>query len=217
MSALCPDLDPFFDGELSEVDADKFREHLATCKRCQATLQGRMLEEVVASAEPERVEQPRVMEVDARSHARRRRLIILAPLLAAAAAFVLWLVGTREHEQTKPIEVSLTIEHDGAARRGSLAHVGDVLRPIVRGGRHRAIWVYLGDRDLVTACPGSAECSGTNGELTLTLRVSAPGQYAIIALTSAEPITAPHGTLDAMLNIAATAGTHFKIEPVDVN
>jgi hypothetical protein len=213
MSVPCADLDTFFDGELSEEGAVAFREHLASCERCQAVLRGRMQEEVVAG----RVEQPCVVAVKpAYRDARRRRIAILAPLLAAAAAFVIWLVVTREHEQARPIELSLTVEHRGAPRRGSVA-VGDVLRPIVHGERHRAIWVYLGDRDLVAACPGRAQCDSSNGGLRLELSVPDPGRYSIIALTSAEPIMAPDGALDVMLTAATIAGAHIEIRHVDVN
>jgi hypothetical protein len=88
---------------------------------------------------------------------------------------------------------------------------------MVHGGRHQAIWVYLDDHDLVVACPGSAQCDSTDGGFTLELRVTALGQYSIIALTSAEPILAPHGPLDAMLNTATAAGARFEIRHVDVN
>jgi hypothetical protein len=224
VSAPCADLDPFFDGELSKEEAGTFREHLATCERCQAALHGRMQEEVVAGEAHERVERPRMIAAKpVHLNARRRRIVTLAPLLAAAAAFVIWLVGTREPEQPKPIEVSLTIESHGVATRGgsamrsSHAHVGDVLRPMVYGGRHQAIWVYLDDHDPLAACPGSSQCNSVDGGLTLELRVTALGQYSIIALTSAEPILAPHGPLDAMLNTATATGAHIEIRHVDVD
>lgn len=217
MSVPCDDLDSFFDGELSKERADTFRMHLATCERCQAALRGMMQEAVVAEAGHERAEQPRVSAAKP-THlgARRRMIVALVPLLAVAAAFVIWFVGTHEQALAKPMEVSLTIEHHGDARRGSLAHVGDVLRPMVHGERHRAIWVYLGG-DLVIACPGNAQCSSTDNELTLKLRVTAPGQYSIIALGSAEPIMAPHGALDVMLSAATASGAHFETRIIAVN
>lgn len=100
MSADCAELDPFFDGELSKEEAVRFREHLATCERCQAALRGRMQEEVVAGMRHERVEQPRVVAVmPAHRDARPRRIATLAPLLAAAAAVVIWLVVIRDPER----------------------------------------------------------------------------------------------------------------------
>lgn len=44
----CPALDAFFDGELLAAAAT-FRDHLATCERCQQTLDGRMREQVAVS------------------------------------------------------------------------------------------------------------------------------------------------------------------------
>jgi hypothetical protein len=98
-----------------------------------------------------------------------------------------------------------------------VAQVGDVLRSTVRGEDHRAIWVYLEDRELVTACPDGPECSNAGGSLTLELRVSAPGRYSIIAISSAQPILTPHGPIDVMLSSIAAAGAHFEIKHVYVN
>jgi hypothetical protein len=144
------------------------------------------------------------------------RIAILAPLLAAAAAFVIWLVATRERELAKPIELSLAIVHRGELRRGEIA-MGDVLRPTVQGGRHQAIWVYLDDRDLVAACPGGPQCDSSKGELTLELSVPASGHYWIIGLTSAEPVMVPHGTLDVMLSAATAAGANIERRYIEVH
>jgi Putative zinc-finger len=51
MTARCTDLDIFFDGELDADQAAAFRDHLATCERCQRVLHGRMQEEVAAQAD----------------------------------------------------------------------------------------------------------------------------------------------------------------------
>src|SRR5262249_37171864 len=123
---------------------------------------------------------------------------------------------TREREQAKPIELSLVLEPRGGSRRGSIA-VGDVLRAMVHGGRHQAIWVYLGDRDLVAACPDNAQCDSSNSGLTLELRVPARGHYSIIGLTSADPIMAPHAVLDLGLTAAKAVGARFEVRLVDVN
>lgn len=144
---------------------------------------------------------------------------------------------------SSPVEVALTIEPRGVATRsgagsageargsvatrsgadtagetrGSVAQVGDVLRSTVRGEDHRAIWVYLEDRELVTSCPDGPECSNAGGSLTLELRLAAPGRYSVIAISSAQPILMPHGQLDMMLGSIAAVGAHFEIKHVDVN
>jgi len=165
-------------------------------------------------------------------------LVYLAPILAVAAAVAIWLVGTREDpapnstrfgaaRPLSPTEVALTIERRGVATRsgagtagearGSVAQVGGVLRSTVRGEDHRAVWVYLEDRELVAACPDGPGCSNAGGSLTLELRVSAPGRYSIIAISSAHPILTPHGPLDVMLGAIAAVGAQFEIKHVDVN
>jgi hypothetical protein len=167
-----------------------------------------------------------------------RLLTYLAPTLAAAAAVAIWLVGTRGDPATdsagfgtarlsSPTEVALEIErHSVGTRsgagatgegRGIVAQVGDVLRSTVRGEDHRAIWVYLEDRELVTSCPDGPGCRDAGGGLTLELPVSAPGRYAIIAISSAQPILTPHGPLDVMLGSIAAVGAYFEIKHVDVN
>lgn len=49
MTERCEDLDLFFDRELEPEAEDAFRDHLATCTRCQEVLLGRMLEAAVVS------------------------------------------------------------------------------------------------------------------------------------------------------------------------
>jgi hypothetical protein len=213
----CPDLDPFFDGELTEAEAAAFRNHLATCERCQVVLRGRMQEEAVIGAGYQHVEQPNVIAANrAHGHAHRRRIVYLAPILVAAAALVIWFIPPRDPVPPKTIEVSLTIERSGVVMRSSSVHVGDILRYTVHGERHRAIWVYLGDRDLVMTCPGSAQCRSTDDALTLELRVPVAGQYSVIALGSANPIMEPHGVVDVMLDVAAAAGAHIEIKHLEV-
>lgn len=48
MTELCADLDEFFDGELAADQAERFRNHLATCERCERVLDGRMQEHIAA-------------------------------------------------------------------------------------------------------------------------------------------------------------------------
>ena len=106
--------------------------------------------------------------------------------------------------------------------RGGVAQVGDVLRPTVRGEDHRAIWIFLEDRELLIACPGGPGCRDAGGSLTLEFLVSAPGRYSIIEIGSAQPIPMPPipmppGSLDVMLGLIAGVGAHFEIKHVDVN
>jgi hypothetical protein len=56
MMERCADLDEFFDGELAADQADRFRDHLATCERCQEVLGGRMQECVAALVPATRLE-----------------------------------------------------------------------------------------------------------------------------------------------------------------
>jgi hypothetical protein len=186
---------------------------------------------------------PAGARVVAREHGGRRgggadrRLTLLAPALAAAAAVAIWLVGTPGDPamsparsgaaSPSPAEFSLAIERRGAGMRSgagaageardSAAQVGDVLRPTVRGEDHRAIWVYLEDRELVIACPDGPGCRDAGGSLALELLVSAPGRYSIIEIGSAQPIPTPHGPLDVMLSSIADVGVHLEIKHVDVN
>jgi len=51
MTERCDDLDLFFDRELETEASQAFRDHLATCARCQRVLQGRMLEAAVVTGE----------------------------------------------------------------------------------------------------------------------------------------------------------------------
>jgi hypothetical protein len=216
MSARCDDLDEFFDGELSRDQADVFRVHLAACERCQVALHGRAREEVIIGLAHRHVEQPPITISPAHRALRRRNVVMLAPLLAAAA-FVIWFVATRERDQMRPVELSYAIVKHGPVVRGLGVHPGDVLRLVARGGRHRAIWMYLDDRDLVIACPGGAQCINGDGELTLDVLVTTAGQYSVIALGATDPIVIPHGPLDAMLEAAASAGVDFKREQIIIH
>ena len=53
MTPRCTELDLFFDGELEADRAAAFRDHLATCERCQRVLLGRMQEAVAADTAAE--------------------------------------------------------------------------------------------------------------------------------------------------------------------
>jgi hypothetical protein len=243
MMERCADLDEFFDGELATDQADRFRDHLATCERCQDVLHGRMQESVAAqvpAARPEPAAVPAAaapgrvasaswaalaMAADRapRAPARPwvRALTYAVPLVAAAAAIPLWLT----HRSDPAFELSLSIDRapvtdrsDRAAapQRSITTHTGDVLRSTVRGARNRAIWVYVGERSLVAACPGAAGCTDSGGELTLALALTARGKYAIVALGSSDPLPPPGTTLDQTRAAARRAGIRTELQYVDV-
>ncbi len=92
MSPVCDDLDPFFDGELPQEAAGAFRDHLGDCDRCQRALRGRMLEAAVISTprRDERAGTPVLDAIPLRPRARRLPRWTWAPMLAAAAALVIW-------------------------------------------------------------------------------------------------------------------------------
>ena len=127
MTERCEDLDLFFDRELEPAAEQAYRDHLATCTRCQEVLLGRMLEAAVVGEErasrpsidpipilgadggpppPERPAEPpagspeppdRPTRLD-----RRRALLVAAAILpaAAVAVLVLWPPGARPPPQS---------------------------------------------------------------------------------------------------------------------
>lgn len=240
MTERCTDLDEFFDGELPAALAEAFRDHLPTCERCQRVLEGRMQESVIARvpiAPGEAALTPAVTEPDpapaaaspapavmgchrapSRWWTRSRAIAYAAPLLAAAAAVPLW-CGHGDPEFALAIQraPAAVRSRDSSPARGATLQVDDVVRPSVRGAPHRAIWVYLDERRLVAACPGDAWCSDRGGELTLELRLSAPGPYVVVGLGSRAPIAAPKATLDETLAAARRAGVYTQTEKFDVS
>ncbi|HEX3475532.1 MAG TPA: CHAT domain-containing protein [Kofleriaceae bacterium] len=136
MTERCEDLDLFFDREL-EPDAEQaFRDHLATCTRCQDVLLGRMLEAAVVgedrdsrpSIDPipiagmdgrdgtappsERPAEPPAEPPESPDHPtrldRRRALFVAATILPAAAVAVLllWPPGARQAPSAVAIELA---------------------------------------------------------------------------------------------------------------
>jgi hypothetical protein len=241
MTKRCADLDEFFDGELAADQADAFREHLATCERCQRVLHGRMQESVaarVAVARPARTAGAAAAAPGgavsastaragapgkpARTWSLRRAVAYAAPPLAAAAAVALYL----GHGTESGFELSIAVERapvterggDAAVpRHGLSAHAGDVLRPRVRGERHQAIWVYLDERELILRCPDDARCCSADGGLALELPLTARGRYAVVAVGSSGTLPGPEATLDRTLAAARTAGLHTQVQYVDVD
>ena len=237
MTERCADLDEFFDGELAADQADAFRDHLATCERCQRVLHGRMQESVAvrvpavglapatAGAGPAPAARTAVPPADPRPGRRLGRFVIYgAPILAAAAAVAVRLTPSPAPEfqlaiafdRTEPIQRSR--ERAGLTQRVLTAHVGDVVRSSVHGKRYQAIWVYRDDRELVMSCPkDGGSCSTTDGDLTLQLRLRAYGTYTIVGLGSSEPIPEARGTVDETLVFIRSAGVHSERRDIRVD
>ncbi len=101
MTPECEKLQAFTDGELARAEAETFRAHLAGCDHCERGLL-ELMQLAALGAElaapsgtqvatlPPRREAP-IADLAAR---RRRIAYVAAPLLAAAAAFAVW-IGTR--------------------------------------------------------------------------------------------------------------------------
>lgn len=242
MTERCADLDEFFDGELEADQAGSFRDHLATCERCQRVLHGRMQESVAvrmpavglapatapATAGPEpssaaRTAVPSASAEPRPGRRRRRFAIYAAPLLAAAAAVAVRLIPpAAEFQLVVALDHTDLIQRSrargGPTQRALTAQVGDVVRSRVHGKRYQAIWVYRDDRELVTSCPKDAgSCSTTDGELTLQLRLRAHGTYMIIGLGSSEPIPEARGTVDETLVFIRSAGVHSERRNIRVD
>jgi hypothetical protein len=228
MTEHCADLDEFFDGELAADQAGAFRRHLGDCQRCQAALHGRMQETMAAELYVPQTEVALPSKRTERRHGRMRLAAYLAPVVAAAAAVPLWL--GMQHEPS--FELAVAIDRAPVAKRGLeaprrgleghkrglTAHVGDVMRPAVHGSHHRAIWVYLDDRELILSCPrDGARCRSSNDELAVELPLTARGHYSILALGSNDVIPAPLSTLDEALVLARTTGIDMQVERVDVD
>ncbi|HEY1557690.1 MAG TPA: zf-HC2 domain-containing protein [Kofleriaceae bacterium] len=202
----CNQLDAFYDGELSAEEAAAFREHLATCARCQAALRGRMAEEVV-------VDEARGAPVASLSAARnsRRRIAVAAAMVAFAAAAALALVmwkrpGPAPSPRAPEVALELSLARGSEVMRGHAAHVGDVVHVAARTELpHHAVWVYRGDHELVASSSAPAD-----------VPLRALGTYSVVALASSADIPAPHGSLDADVAGAAAAGAIYRIDTVDV-
>jgi hypothetical protein len=243
MTRRCADLDEFFDGELAAVQADAFRDHLATCERCQRVLDGRMQEGVAVRAPAERPvrapapapariavtsgDPPTMTQVRAPGEPPRRRwvraLTYAVPLVATAAAIPLCLIpgSDRDLELSVAIARAPVADSNWADRhradiiRGSTARPGGTLRSSAHGARHRAIGVYLEER-LIAACPGDARCSDDGGDLALALPLTDLGRYTILALGSSDPLPALRPTLDQTRATARRAGIRTELQYVDV-
>lgn len=93
-----------------------------------------------------------------------------------------------------------------ASFRGDAPVVGSRVRVTAESSaKHRALWVFLGRDELVLQCPG-AGCTAEDERVIATLQVGRVGEYAVVALSSSEPLPKPPDTLDAALALVARNG-----------
>ena len=126
------------------------------------------------------------------------------PALAIAAVVVI-VIATREPAAPPQLALAVEIQAGGAVVRGSQAKVGDVVRATATGGKHRAIWIYREDKELVAACDRTCEVT-----------LAAPGRYTVVALAAGAPLPQPTGSLDADLAAALAAKATSRTETIDV-
>ena len=195
---LCSRFDEFFDGELAQDAATTFREHLATCERCQTSLRGRMQEVmVVDEAVPAAIALPQ----------RRMRYAVIGSVVAlAAAAALVWSFRKPAPPQVAMVGVTLTVEQGAATMRGSSAHVGDRVHAQAFG----PLWIYRGDHELVLACPGGGGCRADGADLEIT----AMGTYQFVSLGPTTIV--PRGDFDTDVAAAANAKVNYKVEVLEV-
>ncbi|HLL22299.1 MAG TPA: hypothetical protein VK427_09220 [Kofleriaceae bacterium] len=167
-----------------------------------------------ADHEPKPGWQSRVLAATQRPRARRRGVWFAAPALAAVAVVVIVLV-TRS---PAPDALTLRVEIASSAVvvRGSSAKIGDTLRATARGGRHRAVWIYREETQLVMACPGGASCRVDSGSLSAEITLRAPGRYQIVAAAGDVALPAPAGSFDGDVAAVDAARVRFRTETVDV-
>lgn len=123
--------------------------------------------------------------------------------LAAAAVLLLWL-----RRPPPSMQLAFEIRHrtnEPAMRSGEeTVHLEDGFTVAVTGRQHRALWLYLNDQ-LLIACPGDATCQVEPTALRASWRPTTVGKYAVIAVTSEQPVPEPTGALDADLAAALSA------------
>ena len=136
-------------------------------------------------------------------------------LPAVAIATVIALVVMRQ-DDPQQLALAVEIESSGTVMRGSSAKVGDVIKATVKGGKHRTIWIYRDDHELVLACPGSTDCRLAPRTMTGRATVHVPGRYSIVVTTSDSPLPPPTGSLDADVAAAHAAKATSKMSTVEV-
>jgi anti-sigma factor RsiW len=214
----CDDLDAFVDGELPAERAAEFRDHLASCSRCQDALRGRMLEAAIAAGEKPKSEVA-IDELAPRRSRRRWGAVTGGLAAVAAAAAAVWAVkfsGSDPAGTDGQLAFGVAVQRGGTQVRGGAA-VGDTIHATASGGgSYRAVWIYRDDRELVLACPGGRTCRDEAGGVAADLIVPSVGEYAIVVMASAKPLPQPHGSLDADVAAAADAGAQYQIKQLTI-
>ena len=136
-------------------------------------------------------------------------------LPAVAIATIVLLVSLRGKEPDQ-LAVAIEIDSNGSVMRGTSAKVGDVVTVTARGGKHRNIWIYREDNELVIACPGSTDCRLARGEMTARAKLLVPGRYTVVAIASDTFLAKPTGSLDADVAAAHAAKAISKMSTVEV-
>jgi hypothetical protein len=166
-----------------------------------------------------------------RAATRRRRPIkwaaIGAIVAAAAASLLWWSVPGRPEAEPAPREPvrppsshaafeSSIVPSDDVMRGAARARLGDRLRGTVRGGKHRAMWLYHNDR-LLLRCPGAPGCAASDRVLSLEVLLDLLGRYTLVGVSHDAPLPAPTGGFDEDLAAAKGAGatTHQDIVTVE--
>ena len=146
---------------------------------------------------------------------RRRRFGQIAGGAAVAAAAAVILLQLCGRSSAPRLELAV-LEASGAARRGDAA-VGDLLRARARLEQaHLELRVYLGT-GLVARCPGSATCRLDGSVMELDWKLTAPGSYQIVTISSANAIPAGDRTIDRDLLDAKSAGASIEIRSLSVS
>jgi RNA polymerase sigma factor (sigma-70 family) len=144
-----------------------------------------------------------------RAAVRRRRPVrwaaIGAVVAAAAAVLLWWSVPGGRAVDSRPAFESQIKRGDVRVRGDSSARLGDTLLATVRGGKHRAMWLYRNDR-LSLRCPGPTGCASSDRVLSLDVPLDLLGRYTLIGLRHDAPLPVPQGDLDADLAAAQRAG-----------
>jgi hypothetical protein len=146
----------------------------------------------------------------------RKRKVVAAAVMVAAAAVVAWWALSGRGSPPGRFELALLLERGGKVVRGTSANLGDTLRATARGGRHRAIWIYRGEGELMVACPGGDRCRSSEGEVSADALLRGVGTYAVVALAADGPLEPPHGALDEAVAAAAMGGAQYRIERLTV-
>lgn len=115
---LCPQLDPYLDGELADPQAQAFEQHLLTCEACRLEVEAdRQLDHALQSAWSninapatigealQLVPQPVASETGGRTPRRWSSVVLAASLLAAlaGASWLVWFRVSGENEITQTL------------------------------------------------------------------------------------------------------------------